>query len=251
MNFSSDVGKAINAANGDCGWGIEGPKTDPSSGDCTGQYVYGNPEAGIYTIVIEGIYWASASFIGGLYTNASANTHKSEWLMVTPDNDMPVIPTNVKNAKSLEGGNPALYKLISDTTSAGHAWLPAIMPDGTYTGLDPTKCGKKILLEIYMKTDNNGDENKIVVKRKKKNGKGWVNKKIVEEENFLSNQWTKIERCLKKNKCYQVKITDSAKNGICCEDGEGSVRIVWDGDNVSDTKFFNGKNKKVKVNCNN
>merc|ERR1719491_701161 len=89
-------------------------------------------------IVVEGIYWASASYVGGLYTNAGANDIKVEWLMATPDKNMPIIPENshVKNAKSLQNGSPELYALVSDTTSVGHAWLPAIMTDGAYKG-DP------------------------------------------------------------------------------------------------------------------
>eukprot|EP00555_Chaetoceros_dichaeta_P001754 CAMPEP_0198276148 /NCGR_PEP_ID=MMETSP1447-20131203/65154_1 /TAXON_ID=420782 /ORGANISM="Chaetoceros dichaeta, Strain CCMP1751" /LENGTH=1050 /DNA_ID=CAMNT_0043971071 /DNA_START=60 /DNA_END=3213 /DNA_ORIENTATION=- len=116
---------------------------------------------------------------------------------------------------------------------------------------DVTSCGKKKLLEVYMNTDNNGGENRIFVKKQKKNGKGWSKKKIVNEENFPSNKLTKIEKCLTKSKCYQVQITDSGKDGICCENGKGSVRILWDGTEVVDIKFKNGKAKKVNVNCDN
>ena len=42
------------------------------------------------------------------------------------------------NAISLQAGSPALYALVADTTSEGHAWLPAIMPDGRYSGTPAT-----------------------------------------------------------------------------------------------------------------
>jgi len=121
--------------------------------------------------------------------------------------------------------------------------------DPTEAPAGPGSCQTKGLLEIYLNTDNKGNENKIVVKKLKKNGQGWGNRRFVDEENFASNQLTKIERCLKKSKCYQVKITDKGNDGICCKNGKGSVRIVWDGTEVTDTKFKSGKQKKVRVNC--
>jgi len=45
------------------------------------------------------------------------------------------VPMDVEKAISLEAGAPALYALVSDTTSEGHAWLPSVMPDGTYTSI--------------------------------------------------------------------------------------------------------------------
>jgi hypothetical protein len=44
---------------------------------------------------------------------------------------MTLLPSGVTNARTLQSGSPALYALISDTTSNMHAWLPATMPDGT------------------------------------------------------------------------------------------------------------------------
>lgn len=55
--------------------------------------------------------------------------------MATPDAAMtPLVPnpSSHPNAVSLETGAPALYALVADTTSEGHAWLPSIMPDGRY-----------------------------------------------------------------------------------------------------------------------
>merc|ERR1712194_903110 len=59
---------------------------------------------------------------------------RREWLMATPDATMDIEPPSMKNAVSLQDGSPALYALVSDTTSTGHAWLPEIMPDGKYQG---------------------------------------------------------------------------------------------------------------------
>ena len=80
----------------------------------------------------EGIYWASVAYIGGLYTQQRAASIQNEWLLATPDASMAVEPPGVANAISLQAGSPDLYALVADTTSVGHAWLPAIMPDGRY-----------------------------------------------------------------------------------------------------------------------
>merc|ERR1712194_955247 len=85
-------------------------------------------------LIVEGIYWASVSYIGGLYTKKRASDTRREWLMATPDATMDIEPPSIKNAVSLQDGSPALYALVSDTTSTGHAWLPEIMPDGKYQG---------------------------------------------------------------------------------------------------------------------
>jgi len=131
-SFTSTAGAALSAANGDCGWGYLNSYTDPSTTACAGQFAYDDSTCDERCNVVEGIYWASVSYIGGLYTGQATGDTKNEWLMCTPDNDMIVYPTGINNAKSLETGSPALYALVSNKTSPGHAWLPAIMPDGRY-----------------------------------------------------------------------------------------------------------------------
>jgi hypothetical protein len=132
-NYGSTAGAAIEAANGDCGWGYSGDSIDPSSGDCSGQFAYNDETCDEYCIVVEGIYWAIISYIGGLYTTERSEGISDEWMMGTPDASMSVLPEGVNNAISLEEGSPELYALVSDTTSEGHTWLPEIMPDGNYT----------------------------------------------------------------------------------------------------------------------
>jgi len=129
---ASSAGSAVLAANGDCGWGYLGNWQDPSSDACTGQYAYDDPTCLDDCIVIEGIYWAIASYTGGLYTDERADWISNEWLMATPDAAFPVEPPEISNAVSLQAGSPALYALVSDHTSHGHKWLPAVWPDGLY-----------------------------------------------------------------------------------------------------------------------
>ena len=131
-SYSSAAGAAIQAANGDCGWGYSGDWKDPSGNGCTGHYAYDDETCDERCIVVEGIYWASVAYIGGLYTQQRAASIQNEWLLATPDASMAVEPPGVANAISLQAGSPDLYALVADTTSVGHAWLPAIMPDGRY-----------------------------------------------------------------------------------------------------------------------
>ena len=138
--YASEAGAAIAATNGNCGWGYEGTWIDPggASPACEGTYAYDDATCGVGCVVVEGIYWAATSYIGGLYTQARAQAVSSEWLMATPDDAMALAPSSgAANAVSLQSGSPALYALVSDQSSEGHAWLPAVMPDGEYTGAMP------------------------------------------------------------------------------------------------------------------
>ena len=130
------VPRKIKKTNGNCGWGFSNNWINPSSNKCEGQYAYNDKTCDEACIVVEGIYWASVSYMGGLYTTTNTQDIQNEWLMATPDAGMKVHPTSVNNAISLQSGAPALYDLVSDTTSEGHAWLPSIMPDGKYKGFD-------------------------------------------------------------------------------------------------------------------
>ena len=134
LTFGSELGRALKAANGNCGHGYLGNWIDPSSGQCTGQHAYNDETCDEECNVVEGLYWAVTSYIGGLYTATQTGNISNEWLMATPDANMPVWPRGKPNAVSLEVGSPALYRLVSDTTSRGHAWLPEVMPDGRYQG---------------------------------------------------------------------------------------------------------------------
>ena len=132
---TSEAGKSILSLNGDCGWGHSNDWKNPggANSQCTGTYAYDDPTCDEECIIMEGIYWSSISWIGGLYTTSRANMAANEWLMTVPDTGMTPLPSNDKNSATLQEGAPALYQLISDTTSEGHKWLPSIMPNGAYT----------------------------------------------------------------------------------------------------------------------
>lgn len=133
---TSEAGRALFAMNGNCGWGYSGNWRNPegNSPECSGSYAYNDPTCEMACIVVEGIYWASVTWMGGLMTNERAESVAMEWLATVPDASMvAAVPSNQKNAKTLQEASPAMYALISDTTSKGHRWLPSIMPDGRYS----------------------------------------------------------------------------------------------------------------------
>jgi len=133
--FASRAGAAVRAANGNCGWGFSKNWSNPglSQPACRGYFAYKDASCGIDCLVIEGIYWASLSYVGGFYTMELADFAADEWLMTAPDGNMTVLPPDSPNARTLQAGSPGLYELVKETTAHGHAWLPAVMPNGQYT----------------------------------------------------------------------------------------------------------------------
>jgi len=131
----SAAGVASFSANGNCGWGYAGTFKNPSGANppCAGQYAYSDTTCGVSCVVTEGIYWASVTWMGGLFTDARALAVADEWLMTVPDTGMAAaVPAGQANAKTLQEGSAALFDLVSDTTSVGHNWLPSVMPNGKY-----------------------------------------------------------------------------------------------------------------------
>ena len=135
--------QAISATNGNCGWGFSGNWKDPSGDTCSGQYAYDDDTCDEACIVVEGIYWAIASYTGAVYFTERAEDSQHEWLMATPDAGMPVLPNNVGNAKTLEEGSADLYALVADTTSRQNKWIPSKWPDGKYAGPTPNEMDEK------------------------------------------------------------------------------------------------------------
>ena len=142
---ASKAGAATFPLNGNCGWGYAGTYKNPSlrttytpgtRWGCVGTYAYNDKTCDERCVVVEGVYWATVTNMGGLYTTARASSVKQEWLLTVPDKGMAALPRGVANAATFEEGAPALHALVTDTESDGHKWLPSIMPDGKYVVAD-------------------------------------------------------------------------------------------------------------------
>ena len=92
LTFGSELGRALKAANGNCGHGYLGNWIDPSSGQCTGHWAFNVRSCDEECNVVEGLYWAVTSYIGGLYTATQTGNISNEWLMATPDATCPSGP---------------------------------------------------------------------------------------------------------------------------------------------------------------
>ena len=104
---SSTAGAATVASNGDCGWGYPAPGNwkDPGGTTCVGYYAYNDDSADQGTLIVEGVYWAIVTYIGGLYTTHIAADIKDEWLMVAPDDGM-VSPSSSPSPSPCPYPNP-------------------------------------------------------------------------------------------------------------------------------------------------
>merc|ERR1719273_530607 len=159
---SSIVGSLVMALNGNCGWGKDKNWIDPGgkNSKCTGTYAYNDETCDERCLIVEGVYWASMSWIGGLYTTKYAIDAGNEWLMTVPDSGMVPQPKTYSNAITLEEGAPELYKLVSDTTSPGHLWLPGIVPNGIYKVGNDSKPTKKPKVNKTKKPRRKGKKKK-------------------------------------------------------------------------------------------
>merc|ERR1711862_411483 len=93
---SSKVGSLILSLNGDCGWGKDWINPGGKFPKCRGKYAYNDKTCGTSCRIIEGVYWASVTWIGGLYTTERAYFAGNEWLMTVPDAGMTALPQNTK-----------------------------------------------------------------------------------------------------------------------------------------------------------
>jgi len=204
---SSKAGSLVLALNGDCGWGNNWINPGGQNPKCTGTYAYNDQTCKEDCRIVEGVYWASISWIGGLYTSEYASDIGNEWLMTVPDSSMTALPKTYKNAATLEEGAPDLYNFISDTTSQTHLWLPRIMPNGVYGGKSNDNTNQPVAAPISNPTnDNDEDEDEdedndedckedkatqFLFKYKKKKDKyimktcGWLQKQKMKKQNKI------------------------------------------------------------------
>merc|ERR1712038_766492 len=87
--------------------------------------------------------------------------------------------------------------------------------------------------------DDGAEDNKINVKTWNQNNKFKV--KVWEVLDLESNNTEEFEVCPPVDKCYKFFMWDSARDGICCEAGQGSFSVEWDGSVIADRKFKNGR----------
>eukprot|EP01063_Lacrimia_lanifica_P002533 TRINITY_DN1132_c0_g3_i1.p1 TRINITY_DN1132_c0_g3~~TRINITY_DN1132_c0_g3_i1.p1 ORF type:complete len:424 (+),score=179.40 TRINITY_DN1132_c0_g3_i1:52-1323(+) len=135
LTGGSTLDTALTAANGDCGMGHANTYKDPHSDKCTGHFA-------IYDAMCracdgctraKGLYYALATYLGGLYTETRFEDVKGEWTMTVPDTDMPEAGAG---SQTLQTKVKSLWDLVNPTAgNAADAWLPRQLPNGKYTQL--------------------------------------------------------------------------------------------------------------------
>ena len=96
----------------------------------------------------------------------------------------------------------------------------------------------------YVADSNSKKQNIFIVNQSNANNNKFY-KVAWKKKKFPNNQESVYEQCLDTNGCYKTIIKDKAKNGMCCESGEGGYVATFNGeiimDTLTDLSFVNGK----------
>lgn len=102
----------------------------------------------------------------------------------------------------------------------------------------PKKWQKRFVIQVT--TDRYGyDENSFKVKKRNKRGK--FKKVRFSKSTLPSNDTVIYSKCLPKRKCYKLFFYDSYYDGICCEEGQGSITALWDKERIVSSNFDDGR----------
>jgi len=116
-----------------------------------------------------------------------------------------------------------------------------------YKEIDKCRRGRRYL-QIDINADNKGEDISVSMRRMMSN-KSWHKRKSINRLGVTSNSLTTFSRCIDNNKCYKIMIKDEEKNGICCDDGEGSWSVRLDDDTINTSSFEDGRKEIVMINC--
>jgi len=146
---------------------------------------------------------------------------------------------NDNNYRRYYGG---IYLLPKCFTSIEGCYLykPGSQPCST----TPTCREGKVPLEIMVDAGNSGDENSVSMKVW--TGSGWRKRKAIYKNGFENNKMTKIDHCIRTDKCYKIAVKDKAGDGMT--DGDGSYKIMIDGETVKSSEFPTGSKETYEIN---
>ena len=78
-----------------------------------------------------------------------------------------------------------------------------------------------------MTTDANGEEENLIKVHEEQQDGSW--NEVFKKDDFESNSYHSIEECFSTSKCFRFVMFDRARDGMCCEDGDGSYKLTWAG----------------------
>ena len=99
---------------------------------------------------------------------------------------------------------------------------------------------KQQLVEVEIITDAYGsaDNSFTIFKR----DYGEFTKKRFEQKKLGDSSSISKSKCLNKTKCYKLIVYDSYGDGMCCDYGQGSYKILWNGKLKGCSTFFASQN---------
>jgi len=131
----------------------------------------------------------------------------------------------------------------------GSLWTTQTVKFGQCDETTPCPNQKQAKVNVYLKTDNYGEETSFKIKMRKNNGK-FKTVFTKAKGTFDSSSEYNFSKCLRKNKCYKLVMIDSYGDGLCCADGEGTYSATWKGSSIGVPVFENGKTQATSFgNC--
>merc|ERR1712029_481352 len=116
-------------------------------------------------------------------------------------------------------------------------------PTASPTASSPVTCpAGQSLLKIELQADEKSEsENKYIVAERNENG-AFKKKVLNVKSTDLTNEKLHLSQtCVNDNACFRFTLTDSGKNGLCCEQGQGYYRVTLGGVQMQYSIFQNGK----------
>jgi len=168
----------------------------------------------------------------GVYARVSARYEKLKEVIC--DNT----PSSHPKASFCSGGPPPTIHPTDSPVSAPVSGPMTVEP----TPQISEECkGKKKLLTVEVKTDNNPEGTRLTVKRQNKDNV--FRKNIVKAVNFGKNKVTILTGCVNtKKSCYRLRITDKQKSGL----QNGYIKML-SGCKTIYSKKFNSRAKIEKM----
>ncbi len=116
-----------------------------------------------------------------------------------------------------------------------------------YSITEPNPCNDPSLrlLSVEVTTDAHGEADNWFHVKQYDEAVGRFRGQVFVQKNLPSSETVTFETCLPVDACYRFNIYDRTRDGLCCENGEGSFKVTWDGEIIKEDQFLNGKRRFV------
>jgi len=167
----------------------------------------------------------------------SPTTSPSDSSISNPTDSPTSSPTDRPNSSPTD--RPTSIQTDSPTSTPTDSQL--ISPSQPPTMI--SSCGPgQSLLKIELQADQNSKQQNQYTLHKRNNSNKFKNKLLNVKKNKISNGDLHVtKQCIDIGECYRFTLSDSAGDGICCENGEGYYKITYGGILLHYSLFQSGK----------